>query len=624
MYARRIQIINYGPIGHLDIKLPFDDEDKPKPVVLVGENGSGKSVLLSHIVNGLVSAKGIAYPQSVEVEAGRVYKLRSGQYIKTGSEFYFARVDFADNLYVAELYCSRPKSPGEAAPEDVTGTDAARLWEDMRDGSQDKLQSSFAHVPLGGRAEQQEQIDANITQRCILYFPADRFDDPAWLNTNNLTARAEHSDRAFLKGATDRRLIASSSLHDNQNWLFDVAYDSLGFETRRRSRLVSIEQTVLPSTIAEEFIISEGPATELFTAAVHITQQILQRPNLNFHIGRRHSRAVSLKADGSLIVPNIFQLSTGEISLLNMFLSILRDYDMSDAQISRPEDVQGIVVVDEIDLHLHVRHQYEVLPRLIQMFPKVQFIVTTHSPLFVLGMRNAFEDDGFDIYRLPDGHQINAEEFSEFVEAYQAFADTRKHVDKLRTTIEQANGPVLYFEGQTDVKYVKRAADLLGRTELLDGADIQHANGVDKLKKAWAGRNTLLAGRIGNKVVLVADCDSDQNDDARGMLIWRRIRKIAANPVKRGIENLFSRETLQKALDDDPSFVKEVVTRKDPRVADSIEEENWILDDAWKAALCDWLCQHGTKDDFQHFEAVFDMLEAVLRQANDEDAPARG
>ena len=69
-------------------------------------------------------------------------------------------------------------------------------------------------------------------------------------------------------------------------------------------------------------------------------------------------------------VPNIFQLSSGETSLLNIFLSIVRDFDLSGTQFSRAEDVRGIVVVDEVDLHLHAVHQYEILPSLIKMFPK--------------------------------------------------------------------------------------------------------------------------------------------------------------------------------------------------------------------------------------------------------------
>ena len=48
-------------------------------------------------------------------------------------------------------------------------------------------------------------------------------------------------------------------------------------------------------------------------------------------------------------------------------------------------NVQGIVVIDEIEQHLHPKLQREVLRRLHENFPKIQFIVTTHSPLCVSG-----------------------------------------------------------------------------------------------------------------------------------------------------------------------------------------------------------------------------------------------
>ena len=76
-----------------------------------------------------------------------------------------------------------------------------------------------------------------------------------------------------------------------------------------------------------------------------------------------------------MIVPNIFQLSSGETSLFDIFLSILRDFELSGSQFSNAADIRGIVVVDEMDLHLHAVHQHEVLPSLIGMFPKVDSFV---------------------------------------------------------------------------------------------------------------------------------------------------------------------------------------------------------------------------------------------------------
>ena len=44
------------------------------------------------------------------------------------------------------------------------------------------------------------------------------------------------------------------------------------------------------------------------------------------------------------------------------------------------EDTPGIVLIDEVDLHLHPQWQQRIIPALTKTFPKVQFIVTTHSP----------------------------------------------------------------------------------------------------------------------------------------------------------------------------------------------------------------------------------------------------
>jgi len=42
---------------------------------------------------------------------------------------------------------------------------------------------------------------------------------------------------------------------------------------------------------------------------------------------------------------------------------------------------QGIVLIDEIDLHLHPQREAEILPKFHATFPNCQFIVSTHSPL---------------------------------------------------------------------------------------------------------------------------------------------------------------------------------------------------------------------------------------------------
>ena len=79
-------------------------------------------------------------------------------------------------------------------------------------------------------------------------------------------------------------------------------------------------------------------------------------------MGHRTNRVISLEGDTGLKVPNVFHLSSGETSVLNLIFFIMRDFDLCRASFEGAESVRGIAVVDEIDLHLHAVHQHEVFP----------------------------------------------------------------------------------------------------------------------------------------------------------------------------------------------------------------------------------------------------------------------
>ncbi|EYF04189.1 AAA family ATPase [Chondromyces apiculatus] len=52
-----------------------------------------------------------------------------------------------------------------------------------------------------------------------------------------------------------------------------------------------------------------------------------------------------------------------------------------------PEDMEGLVLLDEIDLYLHPRWQRTIIRALKATFPRLQFVATTHSPLALVGLR---------------------------------------------------------------------------------------------------------------------------------------------------------------------------------------------------------------------------------------------
>lgn len=56
----------------------------------------------------------------------------------------------------------------------------------------------------------------------------------------------------------------------------------------------------------------------------------------------------------------------------------------SQNNVVRAYEKEGIVLIDEIETHLHLELQRVILPILTTIFPNIQFVVTTHSPLFLI------------------------------------------------------------------------------------------------------------------------------------------------------------------------------------------------------------------------------------------------
>ena len=297
---------------------------------------------------------------------------------------------------------------------------------------------------------------------------------------------------------------------------------------------------------------------------------------------------------------------------MNLFLSVLRDFDLCGAPFSSAEDMRGVVVVDEIDLHLHAVHQHEVLPSLIRMFPRVQFIVTTHSPLFVLGMQKVLGEDGFALYRLPQGRQISPEEFSEFGDAYRAFTETVHFSNDIRAAIEGTQKPIVFVEGVIDEKYIQKASQFLGKETMFNRIEIRDGNGASNLKKIWDTSKHIDV--VTQKTVLLFDCDYQDMGNARNETLFRQIVPMQTdNPVKKGIENLFSKETLERAQQQEHKFVDVDPGRtKTVRGQPQLVPDTWTINKDEKTNLCDWLCENGTKEDFQHFQVIFDLLDKVL------------
>jgi predicted ATP-binding protein involved in virulence len=77
---------------------------------------------------------------------------------------------------------------------------------------------------------------------------------------------------------------------------------------------------------------------------------------------------------------NVMQLSDGERCMLALVGDLARRLSLLNTEAEDPLGGEGVVLIDEIDLHLHPLWQRTVVASLERTFPNCQFIITTHSP----------------------------------------------------------------------------------------------------------------------------------------------------------------------------------------------------------------------------------------------------
>ena len=116
----------------------------------------------------------------------------------------------------------------------------------------------------------------------------------------------------------------------------------------------------------------------------------------------KQSEKSSLVINKNDIPFNLKQLSDGEKIMLLMIADIAHRLAIANPNSKKVLNGKGIVLIDEIDLHLHPAWQREIIPCLLNTFPSIQFFVTSHSPqvLGSINKDNVFRIKDFKISKL--------------------------------------------------------------------------------------------------------------------------------------------------------------------------------------------------------------------------------
>lgn len=168
---------------------------------------------------------------------------------------------------------------------------------------------------------------------------------------------------------------------------------------------------------------------------------------------------------------DLSQLSEGERIILILASDIARRLTIANPSLENPLEGEGIVLIDEIDLHLHPQWQREVIPALLETFPNLQFIVTTHSPQVLSKVKKEsifILEDGKLVKNVPNTYGRNASAILfEIFGVTDRPAEVQDKINRCSQLLEEEN----YDEAKI---LLKELTDLLGENdEAVVGAKTQ-------------------------------------------------------------------------------------------------------------------------------------------------------
>ena len=118
-------------------------------------------------------------------------------------------------------------------------------------------------------------------------------------------------------------------------------------------------------------------------------------------VSERHQFHLRVGAD-SVALPATW-LSQGYQATIAWIADLIGQFFLDAGEPVALADMRGLVLIDELDLHLHPRWQVSLVPAIRQVFPNVQFVATTHSPMVLPGLDR---DEVFVLSQDQDGHVV--------------------------------------------------------------------------------------------------------------------------------------------------------------------------------------------------------------------------
>ncbi len=474
--------------------------------ILCGINGRGKTTILSYIVDAFYEMARPNYPGSFEGIENKFYRVSSIYYKINPSAPSIVYIRFKIDEEIVD-YAEVCGKLTEAEYNDLVNYEGKIEYRKINNGLE--LNDTVKVLSRGGTEAKTKEV---FTNSVVTYFPSYRYELPGYLN-NPYKNGIRISDAVRFSGELPNPIEVCTGLKEFSSWLLDLVLD---WEVNKQTSTKQIKGRL--------YNVDVTPESEVWDNLSKMMKNVLLSKNcqgrVRFGIGRRSQSgnriSVIHEAPGlqEQICPNLSFLSSGETALMCLFGEIIRQSDR--LRNNTPlNQIQGIVLVDEIEKHLHIRLQKEALPKLLRLFPGVQFIVSSHSPFFSMGL--ADEDSGQTrIIDLDNGGIISTPTNNEVYQGtYELFLHDQRHFaveyEKVSERLKQLTRPVVITEGKTDIKHLLKAMEMLGVEQKFDILpEVEQPDGdgtllgiIENQSKVWQPR----------KIIALFDRDSKTTKD---------------------------------------------------------------------------------------------------------------
>lgn len=372
MEIQRVILNNIGLFENLGISLAPTEQNPSKITVFVGNNGAGKTSVLKSLATSLSW-----FTARLLTERGSGNPILEDDILNTAN---------AGSIEI--IIWDSSQSLNDRAQREI---DPYFRWTltKSRKGRKSQYTSNLNDCTrLAHRYRDALTDDDKTSLPLIAFYPVERvvLDIPLTIRTKHTFLQLDGYDNSLSQGVDFRRFFEWFREREDTENESGVPEDVL-------NQLRPLAQT--NQDLWQWLNERNASAKDRQLTAVRTAIRRFMPHMDNLRVRRKPHLYMAVDKNGETL--NVAQLSQGEKSLMALVGDIARRLAMLNPALENPLEGDGIVLIDEVDLHLHPSWQRSLCDRLTETFPNCQFVLTTHSPLVISDRKDVL------VYTLTNG-----------------------------------------------------------------------------------------------------------------------------------------------------------------------------------------------------------------------------